>query len=93
MFKANEYFDGEVASIAFQGKDKPMTVGVMAIGEFEFGTELAEVMTVVSGVMTVRLPGEDKWQTYLQNQSFNVPEESKFQVKIEQETAYLCQYG
>jgi len=93
MFKVNEYFDGEVASIAFQGKDKPMTVGVMAIGEFEFGTELAEVMTVVSGVMTVRLPGEDKWQTYLQNQSFNVPEESKFQVKIEQETAYLCQYG
>lgn len=93
MFKVNEYFDGEVASIAFQGKDKPMTVGVMAIGEFEFCTELAEVMTVVSGVMTVRLPGEDKWQTYLQNQSFNVPEESKFQVKIEQETAYLCQYG
>ena len=30
MFETNEYFEGKVKSIAFHGKDKPATVGVMA---------------------------------------------------------------
>ncbi len=38
MFKTNEYFDGKVKSIAFQGQDKPATVGVMATGEYVFNT-------------------------------------------------------
>lgn len=38
MFKVNEYFDGNVASIAFATPEGPATVGVMAVGEYEFGT-------------------------------------------------------
>ena len=38
MFKVNEYFDAKVASIAFQADTKPATVGVMAPGDYEFGT-------------------------------------------------------
>jgi len=30
MFITNEYFDGKVKSIAFRGKDKSATIGVMA---------------------------------------------------------------
>ena len=93
MFKVNEYFDGKVASIAFQAQQKQTTVGVMAVGEYEFGTGLAEVMQVVSGALTVLLPGQDEWQTFTENQTFNVPAESKFQVRVAQETAYLCSYG
>ena len=47
MFKTNEYFDGKVQSIAFQGKDKPATVGVMAAGEYVFNTAEKEKMTVI----------------------------------------------
>ncbi len=93
MFKVNQYFDGKVASIAFQQAEKEATVGVMAVGDYEFGTALAEVMIVVSGALTVLLPSETEWQTFNAGEQFNVPADSKFQVKVAQETAYLCQYG
>lgn len=38
MFKINEYFDGKVKSIAFETTECPATIGVMAKGEYEFGT-------------------------------------------------------
>ena len=32
MFKVNQYFDGQVASIGFKEADKAGSVGVMAVG-------------------------------------------------------------
>ena len=93
MFKVNQYFDGQVASIGFQQADKQASVGVMASGEYEFSTALAEVMIVVSGALTVRLPGDTQWQTCQTGEQFNVPAESQFKVRVTQESAYLCQYG
>ena len=93
MFKINQYFDGQVASIGFKKADKEASVGVMAVGEYEFGTALAEVMVVITGALTVLLPGQSEWQTFNSGEKFNVPSDSKFQVKVAQETAYLCQYG
>jgi hypothetical protein len=92
MFKVNEYFEGKVASIAFQTATLPATVGVMAIGEYEFGTSQKEVMTVVSGALTVLLPGSSEWQTFEAGQSFTVAANTSFQVKTSVETAYLCTY-
>ncbi|MBI5737369.1 MAG: pyrimidine/purine nucleoside phosphorylase [Mycolicibacterium neoaurum] len=92
MFKVNEYFDGAVASIAFAPADGPATVGVMAVGEYEFGTSQLEIMTVVSGALTVQLSGADDWQTYSAGTQFTVPADSKFKVRVEVETAYLCEY-
>ncbi len=57
MFDVNEYFDGNVKSIAFKTETLPATVGVMAPGEYEFGTSQKETMTVVSGALTIKLPG------------------------------------
>jgi uncharacterized protein YaiE (UPF0345 family) len=42
MFKTNEYFEGNVKSLSFQGADGPATIGVMAKGEYEFGTSTIE---------------------------------------------------
>ena len=55
MFKTNEYFEGKVKSIAFQGKDKPATVGVMAAGEYVFNTAEKEKMTIISGELGIQL--------------------------------------
>ena len=93
MFKVNQYFDGKVASIAFAGEQLPATVGVMAPGEYEFGTSPHEVMTVVSGALTVLLPGANGWQTYSRGQQFEVPANSKFQLQVAVDTAYLCTYA
>jgi len=93
MFKTNEYFDGKVKSIAFQGEQLPATVGVMAPGEYEFGTNQREVMTVISGALAVKLPGQDLWHTFVAGTSFEVAANHKFQLRVEHDTAYLCTYG
>lgn len=92
MFKTNEYFDGKVKSIAFTTADGPATIGVMAPGEYEFGTSTVELMTVISGTLTVMLPGSDNWTQYVAGQAFSVEANSTFKVKADPETAYLCLY-
>ena len=93
MPSVNQYFDNKVTSIAFQTSTKPATVGVMEIGEYEFGTSEFETMTVVSDALTVKLPGSNDFETYEAGQSFTIEANQKFQVKVEVETAYLCTYG
>ncbi|HEY9037275.1 MAG TPA: pyrimidine/purine nucleoside phosphorylase [Pseudomonadales bacterium] len=92
MFKVNNYFDGNVTSIAFKGEKLPATVGVMAPGEYEFGTSQKEVMTVISGALTVQLPATATWQTFGAGDSFTVAANTKFQLKVAHDTAYLCTY-
>ncbi|MGW8366965.1 pyrimidine/purine nucleoside phosphorylase [Streptomyces wedmorensis] len=92
MFTVNEYFDGTVKSIAFTQEQGPATIGVMAPGSYEFGTAAPETMHVVSGALTVRLPDAADWQTFGAGTRFEVPGNSKFQLEVEVDTAYLCEY-
>ena len=90
--KVNEYFEGTVKSISFQGEKYASTVGVMAPGEYEFRTGKPEIMTVISGELTVKLPESSEWKTYPTGTKFDVASNSKFQLKVAKETAYLCQF-
>ncbi len=92
MLSVNEYFDGKVKSIGFKTASLPATVGVMAIGEYEFGTSQKETMTVVSGELIVKLPNSDDWQSFTQGMHFIVEANTSFQLQVKQETAYLCTY-
>lgn len=92
MFGINEYFDGKVASLAFNGDEGRATCGVMAAGEYEFGTSTIEIMTVISGEMDVKLPGETEYKRYKKFESFEVAKDVKFGVRVESDTAYLCLY-
>ncbi len=92
MFKVNEYFDGRVTSLGFTSMEGPATVGVMAPGEYEFGTSTIEIMTVLSGVLSVRLPGSEVWKDYRAGEAFTVEAGKKFQLRVAVESAYLCLY-
>jgi uncharacterized protein YaiE (UPF0345 family) len=92
MFKINEYFGGSVKSISFNTLDGPATVGVMAPGEYEFGTSTVEFMTVTSGLMTVLLPGESEWKDFREFETFRVDKNQKFGVRVAEETSYRCLY-
>ena len=61
MFKINEYFDGNVKSIAFETPACPATIGIIAPGQYEFGTSTIEIMTVITGKLSALLPDSDKW--------------------------------
>jgi len=92
MFNTNEYFDGKVKSLGFDNEKGAVTIGVMAAGEYEFGTSTIEYMTVTSGKMTVLLPGEVEWKIFTEYQTFIVAKDTKFKVKVDYATSYKCVY-
>ncbi len=89
---ANVYFDGKVTSrkvIFTDGNWK--TLGIMQPGEYEFGTEAPELMEIMAGEMEICLPGES-WKNIKGGESFNVPGNAKFQVKVNSIVDYCCSY-
>lgn len=92
MFNVNEYFNGNVKSLALENSEGKATIGVMAPGEYEFGTATVEIMKVITGKLTVQLPDADKWEDFHAGESFEVDKDKKFKVKIEEQSAYLCLY-
>jgi len=92
MFDVNEYFEGNVKSIAFQAEGGRATLGVMAAGKYKFGTSTREIMTVVSGGLEVLLPNSREWRVYGPGETFEVDSDITFQVKVKTDTSYLCLY-
>jgi hypothetical protein len=91
--KANVYYGGKVTSRTFYlpgGERK--TLGVFLPGEYEFGTEDAEVMEVLQGSAEVLLPGENEWKTFKAGESFSIPAKSSFKLKNVEVFDYLCSY-
>lgn len=92
MLKVNEYFEGKVTSIGFQSATLPASVGVMLAGEYQFDTSQFETMSVVSGALTVQLPGSESWQTFNAGDSFTVAAGQTFHLRVAVASAYLCTY-
>jgi len=92
MIIVNEYFDGKVKSFVLNSSTGKKTVGVIEPGEYEFSTQSKEIMTVIDGKLSVYLPEYDEWEDFEKGASFDVPAGSKFKVKAEQDTAYICEY-
>jgi uncharacterized protein YaiE (UPF0345 family) len=91
--KANIYFDGKVSSRTFfleTGERK--TLGFMLPGEYEFGTGDAEIMDITAGKLEVLLPDQSEWQTIVGGQTFNVPANASFKVRVCEATDYCCSY-
>jgi len=90
---ANVYFDGKVTSrtILFQDGSRK-TLGIMLPGEYEFNTEDKELMEIISGELEVSLPGADGWKPVTGGESFEVPSNSSFQLRIITITDYCCSF-
>jgi uncharacterized protein YaiE (UPF0345 family) len=91
--RANVYFDGGVTSrtILFPDGSKK-TLGIMQPGEYEFGTDAAEVMEILAGDLQVLLPGETQWRRVQGGESFDVPAKSRFGLKVSAVTDYCCSF-
>ena len=90
--KANIYFDGKVTSRTVLFPDgSRKTLGVMLPGEFTFNTAEKELMEIISGDLEVLLPGAD-WQTIRGGESFAVPANASFQLKVREITDYCCSF-
>ncbi|WP_317622178.1 MULTISPECIES: pyrimidine/purine nucleoside phosphorylase [unclassified Pseudohongiella] len=90
---ANIYFDGNVTSriVEFANGDIK-TLGIMMPGDYRFGTEKKEIMEIQAGEVEVLLPGEDLWRKVGAGDSFEVPANSAFDIKVLSVTDYCCSY-
>jgi len=91
--KANIYFDGKVTSrtVLFPDGSKK-TLGVMVPGNYEFGTAEREIMEILAGKLEVKLPGDAGWRKVQGGESFEVPAQSKFKLKVTELTDYCCSF-
>ena len=90
--EANIYYDGKVTSRTLEFSDGTIkSLGIMLPGEYTFGTNEAEIMEMLSGDLEIKLPNEE-WKTLNTPESFNVPANSSFDLKIKKVTDYCCSY-
>jgi uncharacterized protein YaiE (UPF0345 family) len=90
MLKHNTYFEGKVQSVGFERNGRRATVAV--VDGREFATDAAERMTVVSGELWAKLPGEGAWRAFPAGTTFEVPAKSRFDLKAATPAAYVCEF-
>jgi hypothetical protein len=64
----------------------------MLPGGYEFNTADKEIMEILSGDLDVLLPGESRWKTVKGGESFEVPANAKFSLKVRVLTDYCCSF-
>lgn len=50
-------------------------------------------MEILGGEMEVLLPAQENWQTFRAGESFEVPANSSFKLKLKAAVDYCCSYG
>ena len=90
--EANIYYDGKVTSRTVEFEDGSIkSLGIMLPGEYTFNTADKEIMEMMSGELEIRLPNEE-WKTLQTPESFEVPANASFDLKIKTVTDYCCSY-
>jgi purine/pyrimidine-nucleoside phosphorylase len=91
--KANIYFNGNVTSRTVIFKDgSKKTLGVMLPGEYEFNTADREIMEILSGELDLLLPGQGSWQAVKGGESFEIPANATFTMKVKTISDYCCSF-
>ena len=92
--QANVYFDGKCVSHSFTTPDgSKKSVGVVLAATLNFGTAAAEVMECVAGSCEYRLAGSDVWVAQAAGDSFSVPANSRFDIRVTDTYHYICSYA
>ena len=92
--KANVYFDGKCVSHSFTLPDgAKKSVGVVLPATLTFGTAAAEIMECVGGSCEYKLDGSDEWKKSAAGESFQIPANSKFYIRVTEAYHYICHYA
>lgn len=92
--KANVYFDGKCVSHSFTLADgTKKSVGVVLPATLTFGTAAAEIMECVGGACEYKLDGSSEWKTSGPGESFQIPANSRFDIRVTGAYHYICHYA
>lgn len=90
--EANVFFNGGVTSrTALFADGTKKTLGIAQPGEYEFNTAGAEVMEILAGELDLQIAG-GPWKPVKGGESFEVPANSKFIMKVKALTDYCCSF-
>jgi purine/pyrimidine-nucleoside phosphorylase len=91
---ANVYFDGKCVSHSFTLADgTKKSVGVVLPSTLTFNTGAPEIMECVGGACDYKLAGSEVWVTSSVGEQFNVPGNSKFEIRVSEAYHYICHFG
>ena len=92
--EANVYFGGKCVShgITFPDGTKK-SVGVILPATLTFNTGAPEIMECVAGSCEYKLAGTDCWVTSSAGNTFSVPGNAKFEIRVADAYHYICHFG
>ena len=92
--QASVYFDGKCVShgITFPDGTKK-SVGVILPAMLTFNTGAPEIMECVAGACEYKLAGSDAWVPSGPGDTFSVPGNSSFQIRVTEPYHYICHFG
>ena len=92
--QANVYFDGKCVSHSVQFADgTKKSVGVILPATLTFNTGAPEIMECVAGACEYKLAGSDTWVKSGAGESFSIPGNSKFDIRVAEAYHYICHFG
>ena len=92
--QANVYFDGKCVSHTVTLADGVRkSVGVILPATLTFNTGAPEIMECVAGSCEYKLDGTDAWVKSSAGDKFNVPGNSKFDIRVTEAYHYICHFG
>lgn len=91
---ASVYFDGKCVShgVTFPDGTKK-SVGVVLPSVLTFNTGAPETMECVAGSCDYRLDGTDAWLSSQPGDTFSIPGNSKFEIRVTDAYHYICHFG
>jgi len=92
--QANVYFDGKCVSHTLTRADSTkLSVGVILPATLVFNTAAPEVMECVAGSCEYKLDGSTVWVRSGPGESFKVPAQSRFEIRVTEPYHYICHFG
>ena len=91
--QANVYFDGKCISYSLTLADgTKRSVGVILPATLTFNTSAPEIMECVGGSCEYKLHGSDTWIKSSAGEAFNIPGNSKFDIRVTEPYHYICHF-
>ncbi len=90
----NVYFGDRCVSHSLTMPDgTKKSVGVVFPTEQTFSTAQAEIMECVAGFCEYRLAGSTEWRRSAAGESFQVPANAHFDIRVTEPYHYICHYA
>jgi len=92
--QASVYFDGKCVSHGITYPDgTKKSVGVVLPATLTFNTGAPEIMECVAGGCEYKLAGTDVWLKSGPGDTFAIPGNSSFQIRVAEAYHYICHFG